>query len=154
MKTSCQVTPLLSARGPISLSALSTPLCLSDFSSYSPQSSLSPNTLDFLQVFKPPVLSLLLSLCSSFCWKCFHPRCPRGSLFHFLWVFAFQWGLFGHSVIVATLATPDPPSCFIFLHSTYNLLIYNAKGLFVLVIFCLSPLVYELHKSKDFCLFN
>lgn len=90
VKTSCQATPLLSARGRISLSALSTPLCLSDFSSYSPLSSLSPNTLDFLQVFKTAVLIVLLSLCSLLCWKCFHPTHPWGSLCRFLRVFAFQ----------------------------------------------------------------
>lgn len=68
-------------------------------------------------------------------WKYFHPRRPWGSLFHFLRVFAFQWGLFGHSVIVANLATSDPPSWFIFLHSTYNLLIYNVKDLFFWLLF-------------------
>lgn len=55
---------------------------------------------------------------------------PHGSLFHFLQVFAFHWGLFGYSVMVATLALPSPSSCFVFLHSIYNFLIYYVGDIY------------------------
>lgn len=54
-------------------------------------------TLNFLQAFRPPISSLVPKTSQfTLLVKYLH-----GSLFHFLQVFAFHWGLFGHSVTLA-----------------------------------------------------
>ena len=112
--------------------------------------SISHHTASPVSV-RPPVLILPPRLCSLLCWKR-SPLAltthPQDSLLCFLGLLVNKtfW-----AVLFASSVLCDPPSWFVFLHSTYNLPTYCVNDFIIII--CLFPLDYKPHESRDFCLF-